>query len=553
MERKNSPPAINLIDTTHIMRRYEAALARRQKWDGLLEDAYFFAFPNRPASTLNSRPFNNSFHAEVFEDTAATALRERAAQLHGDIFPPFQEWLGLRPQKTKETDQAFNGFLENARTTFNAAIDGGSNFHTEIDLALQDALISTGCLTISAGTDKEPLRFEAVPISQLAPEEGADGRLSTAFRTRDVPCRLIPELWPLAELPATFFDSLNNAPDKPIKVIEAFIGDPITDQQGAEGCAYSVYLEGLPTDAKSPDQRSCIFTYHYKVSPIILFRFAKCAGESLGRGPVIDVLPTIKSANKVAELILKNAALAISGVYMAEDDGVLNIENIHLTPGTVIPIAQGSAGLRPLQATASFDVSGITLSHMQDIIRRNIMGPALPPVDSGRRTATEFELRAAELQRIQTPLTLRIMSELIAPLSRRIMHILTLPAMAASDYYIQPWEGDSRYEIDPTGPILRIDKRSDALSQLQSMATMKQIAPDAYALAINEEKLVTHLARNLGIPDEYIHDGQEISAPKQQIDKQQRDKPQMEQAERPPPPPSLDLESLNSPAMEGLL
>ena len=41
-------------------------------------------------------------------------------------------------------------------------------------------------------------------------------------------------------------------------------------------------------------------------------------------------------------ILLKNASLAISGIYTAADDGVLNPNNIKITPGAIIPVDGGS-------------------------------------------------------------------------------------------------------------------------------------------------------------------------------------------------------------------
>ena len=38
----------------------------------------------------------------------------------------------------------------------------------------------------------------------------------------------------------------------------------------------------------------------------------------------MTTLPDIKTANKVVELILKNASIAVTGIWLADDDGVLN-------------------------------------------------------------------------------------------------------------------------------------------------------------------------------------------------------------------------------------
>jgi len=49
-------------------------------------------------------------------------------------------------------------------------------------------------------------------------------------------------------------------------------------------------------------------------SPFINFRWLKAAGETYGRSPVMKSLPDIKTANKVVELILKNASIAVTGI-----------------------------------------------------------------------------------------------------------------------------------------------------------------------------------------------------------------------------------------------
>ena len=54
---------------------------------------------------------------------------------------------------------------------------------------------------------------------------------------------------------------------------------------------------------------------------------------------VID-LPLKVNGLKVKELVLKNASLAVSGVYPAAADGVLNPQTIQITPGAIIPVAR---------------------------------------------------------------------------------------------------------------------------------------------------------------------------------------------------------------------
>ena len=117
----------------------------------------------------------------------------------------------------------------------------------------------------------------------------------------------------------------------------------------------------------------------------------KGAGELYGRSPVMTALPDIKTANKVVELILKNASIAVTGIWLADDDGVLNPANIKLVPGSIIPKAVGSAGLTPLQAPGRFDVSQLVLDDLRARIRHTLLADRLGPVterqDDGDRGA----------------------------------------------------------------------------------------------------------------------------------------------------------------------
>ena len=82
-------------------------------------------------------------------------------------------------------------------------------------------------------------------------------------------------------------------------------------------------------------------------------RYGKIAGEIYGRGPLVTAaISDVKTLNKTLELVLKNASLAIAGVYTAADDGVLNPQNIKIQPGAIISVARNGgpqgASLTPL-------------------------------------------------------------------------------------------------------------------------------------------------------------------------------------------------------------
>ncbi len=119
-----------------------------------------------------------------------------------------------------------------------------------------------------------------------------------------------------------------------------------------------------------------------KMSPWVISRYMKVAGEIYGRGPLITALPDIKTLNKTKELLLKNASLAVAGVYTAADDGVLNPNTVKIVPGAIIPVARNGGPQGPallaLPRSGDFNVSQLIINDMVQNIKRILLDECQP-------------------------------------------------------------------------------------------------------------------------------------------------------------------------------
>jgi hypothetical protein len=415
------------------LKRFKNAKVRRDLWNGVLEEAYAYCLPQYERPTSGT-PTDMGVKGEkrgytVYDATGSEAVAEKAAMAQGLLFPPFREWMDFEPTMPSSLDEdqekKLSEHLEDARVKFHAAIEA-SNFHTEMAQAMRDSYISTGAITADFGTPENPLDFEALPVGQIVPEESADGVIRTNFREFSVKARDLPVRWPKAKLPEELIRMIKENPDKPVTVVDAEVYDPESRES-----SYRVF---------AGKEEAPIFEDSFGSQRTIIFRVDKVPGEIMGRGPALAVMADIKTANKVVELVLKNASIAVTGIWQADDDGVLNPATVKLAPGTIIPKAVGSAGLTPLATPGRFDISQIVLQDLRENIRRAIKGPSLPPADDRVRTAFEIGQREAERQEVETPRTLRLLNELYYPLGRRILQILTHPSMAASPYFIKDLE-----------------------------------------------------------------------------------------------------------------
>jgi hypothetical protein len=274
---------------------------------------------------------------------------------------------------------------------------------------LLDLCVGTAVMLVQPGDDDVPIRFTPVPQYLVSLEEGPHGTVDNVYRKLRVRGEAIQRQWPDAKLPARLVEQIERKPEMEVDLVEATVFNPDEDLY----CYHLIW----PKDKMADDLVYRTMT----VSPWIVSRFMKIPGEVYGRGPLITALPDIKTLNKVKELVLKNASIAISGVYTAADDGVLNPQAIRIVPGAIIPVARngGAQGesLRPLRSGTDFNVSQLVINDLVMSIKKMLYDDSLPPDNMSARSATEIVQRMKELSQNLGSAYGRLITEAMTPLS----------------------------------------------------------------------------------------------------------------------------------------
>lgn len=428
---------------------------------------------------------------------APDAVEQLAASLMAEITPPSGGWFTFEPGgNVADADRdILTARLARAASILQGHFDR-SNFAVEMHQAFLDLVTAgTACLRLEADDFLSPsaFRFTAVPLRDVAFEERHDGRMDAVFRKLSLTRDEIARQWPEAKLPRDDRDA-GDSP-KRYAVVEAVLPDP-----GAFGgyqlCVF--FEDGGQVSGGLAGEDGVIHRDRFDVSPYIAFRWMKAPGEVYGRSPVMKALPDIKTANKVVELVLKNASIAVTGIWQADDDGVLNPAAIRLVPGSIIPKAVGSAGLTPLDAPGRFDVSDLVLSDLRDRIRRCLLADRLGQSDQPGMTATEVLERASENARLLGATYGRLQAELLYPLIRRAIHILVwrgeLPDM--------PLDGDV-VQLRHSAPLAQLPKRVQAGQAMDWLSRIATLGPEALS-EIDMPHMVRWLADQFGVPDHLL-------------------------------------------------
>ena len=249
-----------------------------------------------------------------FDATALDAVEQLAASLLSQLTPPWSRWFGLRPgtDLTEDEKNILAPVLDAAAVRIQSHLDR-SNFAVEMHQALLDLVTAgTASLCFEENTPGEfsAFRFTAVPLSEIVLEEGANGALNTIYRRFEINFATLQSRYHGVELPIDIMARAADNDDATFTILEAIIPDQTA-------FIYTALLENDSAPFLLAQTRIA-------QSPYINFRWLKSPGESYGRSPVMKALPDIKTANKVVELVLKNASIAVKGIWQADDDGVLN-------------------------------------------------------------------------------------------------------------------------------------------------------------------------------------------------------------------------------------
>jgi hypothetical protein len=479
------------MDPAALLARHARALARRRAWEGTWKECYDLALPGRATDATPT----------LYDGTAADAAEQLAASLLAELTPPWTRWFGFTPGRATAQGadagldaEALAVLLEDAAETLHAELTR-SNFAVEIHQCFLDLVVAgTACLAVEEAAPGEPscFRFSAIPLAEVVLEEGPEHRLDTVFRTSHLTLGEILGRFGSVVLPRSLAEEPDDEPRRH-RILEAVIPGP----RGYD------YAAVLAADAEAP---VLLAEGRFAASPFIAFRWMKAPGECYGRSPVMKALPDIRTANKVVELVLKNASIAVTGIWQADDDGVLNPANIRLVPGAIIPKAVGSSGLTPLAAPGRFDVSQLVLDDFRARIRHALLADRLGPIQGARMTATEVLERSAEMVRVLGATFGRLQSELLHPLLARCLSVLRRRGI------VPPFALDGHAAaLQMRSPLAQVQARADAQGVLMWLEVVRALGPGA-AHTADTAAASRWLARLLGVPPDLVVSAAEEAA-----------------------------------------
>ena len=487
MEYDKSAPGGMRLTPEQILKRQVAAQTKKDEFQQLYQDAYEFALPQRQLYGVWEGGATGSKKMQrVFDSTAINSTQRFANRLQSVVFPPQRKWAKLEagsdiPLERRQQAQAvLEVYQDKMFTMLNQ-----SNFDIAMGEFLLDLAVGTACMMVQPGDDVSPLNFIPVPLFLVSYEEGANGQVDNVYRRMRMKGESIQRQWPDANISADLARRIEQKPTDDVELLEA----TIYDHKRGDYCYHVI-------DKTSKEE---LVYRRRKMSPWVISRYMKVAGEIYGRGPLMTALPDIKTLNKVKELLLKNASLAVAGVYTAADDGVLNPNTVKIVPGAIIPVARngGTQGpaLLALPRSGDFNISQLVINDLSASIKRILLDESLPPDNMSARSATEIVERMKELAQNLGSAFGRLINETMIPVTAKILEVMDERGLIDMPLRVNGLE----VKVTPVAPLAMAQNMEEVNSIMQYMQISQSLGTDGQ-LAIKTDVLVDYLADKLGVP-----------------------------------------------------
>ena len=476
------------MSVENVIKRASLASSKKDQWRTIYQECYEYALPQRNLydGFYEGGVPGQKKMSKVFDSTAIHSTQRFANRIQSSLFPPYRAWCALQAgneipkERRAEIQQVLDFYRERMFNTLRQ-----TNFDLSMSEFLLDLAVGTAVMLIQPGDEDSPIRFTAVPQYLVSLEEGPHGTVDNVYRKMRLKGDAISLQWSDAKIPPVLQEQINRKPTEEIELLEA----TVYNKDDATYCYHVIH-----------EKTKAELVYRtMKVSPWIVTRYMKVAGEVYGRGPLITAMPDVKTLNKTLELLLKNAALAVSGVYTAADDGVINPQNIRIEPGAIVPVARNGGpqgpSLQPLPKASDFNVAQIVINDVRMNIKKMLLDDTLPPDNMSARSATEVVQRRNELAQNLGAAFGRSITEAMIPIVKRVLFIMDQTGLIDMPLKVNGGE----VKIVPISPLAQAQNMDELNDVMQFAQIVAGMGPEAM-ITIKRDEIIDYVAERLGIP-----------------------------------------------------
>lgn len=512
---------------SRILRRLTQLTSARSLHEQGWRECFDYSFPQRAhglGGTLATAQDTQSKKAKLLDSTGPEAANTLAAGLVSGLTPANAQWFELDTGDDRETEDRW---LSETATRLWKLIHQ-SNFDQCAVEAMMD-FVPAGWFALYIDEAPEGgFAFELWPISScFIASSTKGGRVDTIYRPFQLSVEQCVAEYGLAavsdQVRAKYAEQKF---DEKVDLVHAI--EP--RRMHVPGSRRSAQLPFASWHVETSTKR-VLREGGYHEFPVVVPRWMLIPDTDYATGPYSDALPNVKTLNTLCANELAATDLAVAGMWVATDDGVLNPRSVKVGPRKVIAAANVDS-IKPLLTGADFNVAWTEKAQLQAQIRRVLMADQLQPQDKPQMTAYEVHVRVQLIRQLLGPRFNRLQSEYLSPMIERCFG-LALRAGALGQ--VPPTMVQRQYSIRYVSPLARAQKLESATAIESLYASVGSIAaakadPSVWD-TLDDDKAIHELAEARGVPVKILRDEKVVAALREQRSQAQEQAVQQQQGQ----------------------
>ena len=390
-----------------LIKRKNKLAAIRQKYESNWQECYDYSFPMRNTgfnSLIADIDTVRNKKAALLDPTATDGSRILASSIIGGMTPANLRWFGLDVHNAQDDGKRW---LDDSATRQWKQIHASNYDSAAFEGFIDSAVVGWFPLYIDEDREKGGLNFELWPIAQVyCAASKSNGIIDIVFREYTLTAEQCVNEFGEENVSERVKNAVRSGrEDEDVKLIHAIYPRSKNEKVGIRAknlpfASYHVEIDGKKVVRESG----------YHEFPVAVPRWMKLPGSVYATGPMQDVLPFVKSLNEYTDKDMSAADINIAGMWIAEDDGVLNPRTVKIGPRKII-VANSTDSMKPLMSASNFQLADTRIAQLQQAIRHMLMADQLLPQDGPARTATEVYERVKLIRQLLGPIYGRMQVE----------------------------------------------------------------------------------------------------------------------------------------------
>jgi hypothetical protein len=515
-------------DARKFIARLHQLKSARAQHESHWADCYKYGAPERQqnfSSNSDVKDQRETERADLYDSTAADALQVLVSSIMTGVTPANAIWFKAQPDGIDDLSVLTEGerWLEDAAQFMWRNIHA-ANFDSESYETVTD-IVTAGWGILYTDIDRDAgggYVFESWHIGNcFIGSTRADGRIDTIYREHEMTVETMINTYGENNCHHSVIEKVKTSPDEKMKLLHVI--QP-RKQVGAGQINKAMPFASYHIDINN---NHILKESGYHEFPCSVPRLRRLPNSVYGNGQMTIALPDAKTANELIKNTVRSADLQLGGMWIAEDDGVLNPHTVRIGPRKVI-IANSVDSMKRLDDGTNFQIPEYLLTQLQGGIRRKLMADQLPTIGTQQMTATEIHTRVELIRQMLGPMYGRLQTEYLQSILDRCFG-LAIRSGALGQPPEELWGRNLSFKF--VSPLARSQRMEEVTATEQYVISLSQIAAVDQTILDNVDfdAVAVLVGNGRGVPQTIMRTAEEVQELRQLRQQKQEEQAQAQQ------------------------